>query len=317
MNPQLLHNDGRGRFEDVSASAGDYFLDLWLGRGVAAADFDDDGDLDMLVSHWIAPWFCSATTLRLDGTSSASICGRPTESCPSADESSCPRGVTAGRCPCPGRGQLSECQRRTFAVRLGGRDGPSYGGDLLAVGPRGQVPGLGRGPVLGRVRGCGAGAATSLADGRRLVKRLRKWQSRGPDRGRAPGRPGRHLAVDRTQRGTGPEAGGLRSLAGRPHGRRALPVAAPPRRLGPPAVRGSDCQGRPVARRPGRRASHCTSAHDPRHRPRGRAGSGSGGGPGAVPPVSSDPRRAALAPRHRTATRTRLNPTTCTGKCWI
>ncbi|MFN0052240.1 MAG: CRTAC1 family protein [Planctomycetales bacterium] len=56
MTPKLLHNDGTGRFDDVSADAGPYFQDLWLGRGAAGADFDDDGDLDLLVTHLERPY---------------------------------------------------------------------------------------------------------------------------------------------------------------------------------------------------------------------------------------------------------------------
>ncbi len=55
MRPQLLHNDGRGRFYDVSQTAGDYFQELWLGCGVAAADYDNDGDIDLFVSHLERP----------------------------------------------------------------------------------------------------------------------------------------------------------------------------------------------------------------------------------------------------------------------
>ena len=55
MPPQLLHNDGLGRFDDISKQAGDYFQQRWLGRGVAGADFDDDGDLDLLVTHLHRP----------------------------------------------------------------------------------------------------------------------------------------------------------------------------------------------------------------------------------------------------------------------
>lgn len=55
MHPQLLHNDGSGRFDDVSRIAGPYFEDLWLGRGAAGADYDNDGDVDLVVSHLHRP----------------------------------------------------------------------------------------------------------------------------------------------------------------------------------------------------------------------------------------------------------------------
>jgi hypothetical protein len=55
MQPQLLHNDGSGRFDDVSAPSGTYFSGRWLGRGVAGGDYDNDGDLDILVTHLDRP----------------------------------------------------------------------------------------------------------------------------------------------------------------------------------------------------------------------------------------------------------------------
>lgn len=50
MRPQLIQNQ-RGRFTDVSSFAGAYFESLRLGRGVAAGDFDNDGNIDIAVSH--------------------------------------------------------------------------------------------------------------------------------------------------------------------------------------------------------------------------------------------------------------------------
>jgi hypothetical protein len=55
MHPQLLHNDGSGRFDDVSPLAGPYFEALWLGRGTAGADYDNDGDIDLVVTHLHRP----------------------------------------------------------------------------------------------------------------------------------------------------------------------------------------------------------------------------------------------------------------------
>ena len=45
----LLHNNGKGRFEDVSSHAGAAFSLLEVGRGAAFGDIDNDGDVDVLV----------------------------------------------------------------------------------------------------------------------------------------------------------------------------------------------------------------------------------------------------------------------------
>jgi hypothetical protein len=49
MPTQLLANDGRGKFADVSASVGGPWAREILGRGLAVGDFDNDGRADVLV----------------------------------------------------------------------------------------------------------------------------------------------------------------------------------------------------------------------------------------------------------------------------
>ncbi len=48
--PLLFHNVGQGRFEDISRDAGADFARPMVARGAAYADFDRDGDLDVLIS---------------------------------------------------------------------------------------------------------------------------------------------------------------------------------------------------------------------------------------------------------------------------
>ena len=61
--PLLFHNAGNGTFDDASASVGDEFRRPIVARGAAYADFDHDGDLDVLVSTNNG----SAVLLRNDG----------------------------------------------------------------------------------------------------------------------------------------------------------------------------------------------------------------------------------------------------------
>lgn len=53
--PLLFHNRGHGRFEDVSAAAGADFRRPIVARGAAYADYDHDGDLDILINTNAGP----------------------------------------------------------------------------------------------------------------------------------------------------------------------------------------------------------------------------------------------------------------------
>jgi hypothetical protein len=48
--PQIFLNNGQGKFQDVGAAAGDSFIQPKVGRGLCCADFDRDGDLDILMT---------------------------------------------------------------------------------------------------------------------------------------------------------------------------------------------------------------------------------------------------------------------------
>lgn len=52
LQPQLLlENDGKGNFKDAGKSLSEYFHKKRSARGAAAIDYDNDGDLDIVVSH--------------------------------------------------------------------------------------------------------------------------------------------------------------------------------------------------------------------------------------------------------------------------
>ncbi|MFQ5589655.1 MAG: CRTAC1 family protein [Phycisphaerae bacterium] len=54
LEPQkdmLLMGDGAGRFRDVSDLIGGWLDEEYVGRGVAGGDFDNDGDVDLLVTN--------------------------------------------------------------------------------------------------------------------------------------------------------------------------------------------------------------------------------------------------------------------------
>ncbi len=51
QTPLLFLNDGTGKFTDAGILGGPYFHQQRSGRGAATWDYDNDGDLDLIVSH--------------------------------------------------------------------------------------------------------------------------------------------------------------------------------------------------------------------------------------------------------------------------
>jgi hypothetical protein len=66
--PLLLENDGKGHFKDIGKEHGTYFSTKRSGRGLAVWDFDNDGDMDIIVSH--VDLKATAALLRNDGGNS-------------------------------------------------------------------------------------------------------------------------------------------------------------------------------------------------------------------------------------------------------
>jgi len=64
---QLFHNEGGGRFVDVTSQAGPAFQELHSARGAAFGDLDDDGDTDIVVNNMDEP----PALLRNDGGNAA------------------------------------------------------------------------------------------------------------------------------------------------------------------------------------------------------------------------------------------------------
>lgn len=63
--PLLLENDGKGHFKNNGKEHGAYFSTKRSGRGLAVWDFDNDGNLDIIISHLDKPG--TAALLRNNG----------------------------------------------------------------------------------------------------------------------------------------------------------------------------------------------------------------------------------------------------------
>lgn len=55
MPPQLFVNERNGRFHETTQDAGRYFRSSYIGRGAAAADLNNDGRMDLVVTHQDQP----------------------------------------------------------------------------------------------------------------------------------------------------------------------------------------------------------------------------------------------------------------------
>ena len=63
--PLLMENDGSGRFRNIGPECGPYFKEKRSGRAAAVWDFDNYGDMDIIVSH--VDLRATAALLRNDG----------------------------------------------------------------------------------------------------------------------------------------------------------------------------------------------------------------------------------------------------------
>jgi hypothetical protein len=66
--PHLFRNLGNNKFEEVTNQLGKALQQPIVGRGGAYGDFDNDGDLDLLITGNMAPRACCATTTEIKMT---------------------------------------------------------------------------------------------------------------------------------------------------------------------------------------------------------------------------------------------------------
>ena len=52
---QMFHNEGGGKFRDISLELGKYFSEEYVGRGACMGDYDNDGDFDIFIVNLNSP----------------------------------------------------------------------------------------------------------------------------------------------------------------------------------------------------------------------------------------------------------------------
>jgi hypothetical protein len=129
QRPVLLHNEGTGRFTNITARGGPYFREDHMGRGLAVGDLDNDGAADLVISHSNEP----VVLLR---------------SRPPVDEGLHWLGVElAGK-------DHRDVAGATVRLEVGGRTLTRFakgGGSYLSSGDRRLLFGLGRAESVGRL----------------------------------------------------------------------------------------------------------------------------------------------------------------------
>jgi len=133
---QLFHNEGNGRFRDVSPDGGPFFDQMLVGRGVAFGDLDNDGDVDIVVTTNNGPAIVLLNQTCAPGRQASSDRHWIEIDLRSADGK---RAVTGARVGIERSGQPTLWRRaRTDGSYLSASDGRVHAG-LGALSPIGRV----------------------------------------------------------------------------------------------------------------------------------------------------------------------------------
>ena len=138
----LAENAGQGQFHDVGPQRGEYFREKRSARGAAVWDYDNDGDLDIIVSH--VDLRGTATLLRNDGGNRQHWVGltlsRHTSSHRGRGAGHRPgRGSDTGRCEPTGK-RLLVLSRPAHALRTGTAHAYRSTRSALVGRARGRLP---------------------------------------------------------------------------------------------------------------------------------------------------------------------------------